>query len=68
MSLIEYIIYFDIFTYHVSFNDYSKSQIYTQSGDEVVSWDQKWNNHWMKIIKVALLKSKREIKIFKVQK
>ena len=56
------------FTYHVSFNDYSKGQIYTQSGDKVVSWDQKWNNHWMNITKVALLKSKREIKIFQDQK
>ena len=68
MSLIEYIIYFEIFTYHVSFNDYSKGQIYTQSGDKVVSWYQIWNNHWMNIIKVALLKSKRETKIFEDQR
>ena len=68
MSLIEYILYFEMFTYHVSFNDNSKGQIYAQSGDKVVSWDQIRNHHWMKIIKVALLKSKRETKIFQDQK
>ena len=68
MSLIEYSIYFEIFTYHVSFNDNSKGQIYAQSGDKVVSWYQIWNNHWMNIIKVALLKSKRETKIFEDQR
>ena len=68
MSLIEYSIYFEIFTYHVSFNDNSKGQIYTQSGDKVVSWYQIWNNHWMNITKITLLKSKRETKIFEDQR